>query len=172
MYFKDIKKGQPIYLFDRNSMEVTQGNVVNVSQPHADSNFNLGQFNANNISMVVDVTVEQEGSTKTYTFKDSTEIGYTGTLAISCDLQQVLNEVRSLKSISDGFLSEVESKTEFHKSCSEKCTSILAKYDPSIKEKAETDARFAKLEEAMASLAGNVNSLAQNVNGFIAEFKK
>lgn len=92
MLFKDLKNGFPVYIYDRNSIEVSQGKVVNVSMPHIDK----GNFNMQ-ASMVVDITIENNGCPTTYTFRDNTETGYTSSLVISTDKANIIREIEAAK---------------------------------------------------------------------------
>ena len=133
MLFKDLKNGFPVYIYDRNSIEVMQGKVVTVSAPHIDK----GNFNMT-ASMVVDITIEHQGCPTTYTFKDNTETGYTGSLVITTDKSNIIREIEAAK---------------------EKYTAILADYNPAIKEKRAIDERFGKLENSMDELKSMLSGL-------------
>lgn len=92
MLFKDLKNGFPVYIYDRNQIEVSQGKVVNVSMPHIDK----GTFNMQ-ANMVVDITIENKGCPTTYTFKDNTETGYTDSLVITTDKANIIREIEAAK---------------------------------------------------------------------------
>lgn len=153
MLFKDLKNGFPVYIYDRNMIEVSQGKVINVSMPHMDK----GNFNMQ-ASMVVDITIDQKGNPTTYTFRDDTETGYTGSLVITTDKANIIREIEASKEQSEEALSQVEQ----HKHRIERYTSILADYNPAIKEKKEIDERFGKLENSMVELKHMLSSLVTN----------
>lgn len=151
MYFKDIKPGYPIYIFDRNNITVKQYKVLNVSTPHFDSkNYTVGT------KMVVDVTVGTETSSKTYTLKEDTDTGYTDTLVITTDKCNIVREVEMAKAQSEEILSQVDA----HKTKVEKYTQILADFNPAVKEKQEIDKRFGKLETSI----DEIKSMLLNIN--------
>lgn len=150
MLFKDLKNGFPVYIYDRNSIEVMQGKVVTVSAPHIDK----GNFNMT-ANMVVDITIEHQGCPTTYTFKDNTETGYTGSLVITTDKSNIIREIEAAKEQSEEALSQVE----MHKNRVEKYTAILADYNPAIKEKRAIDERFGKLENSMDELKSMLSGL-------------
>lgn len=150
MLFKDLKSGFPVYIYDRNSIEVMQGKVITVSAPHIDK----GTFNMA-ASMVVDITVERGGCPTTYTFKDDTETGYTGSLVITTDKSNIIREIEASKEQSEEALAQVE----MHKQRVEKYTAILADYNPAIKEKRAIDERFGKLEDSMVELKSMLSGL-------------
>lgn len=142
MLFKELKSGYPIYLFDRANATVTLGNVVSVTAPHYDNHY------GNPMDMVVDVTAEFDGTTKAYTFKENVENGYVGNIVISSTLEVMLREVAAFKAQIDQELSQVDKKKE----ASDKCGVILTEFDPALKEKKETETRFAQIENSMNKL--------------------
>lgn len=155
MLFKDLKAGYPIYLFDRNSVEVSTGKVINVSVPHLDCKM------GGPTEMVVDVTVEENGQNKTYTFKDGTDVGYANSLIISVEREHILREVEAMKNQSEQALAQVEK----HKTSLEKCTTILAEFNPAFKEKKETEERFSKMEGSIEELKDMVKGLFKELKG-------
>lgn len=106
-------------------------------------------------SMVVDITVENKGCPTTYTFKDDTETGYTGSLVITTDKANIIREIEASKGQSEEAIAQVEE----HKQRVQKYTSILADYNPAIREKREIDARFGKLEDSMIELKSMLSGL-------------
>lgn len=150
MLFKDLKSGFPVYIYDRNEIEVKQGKVITVSAPHIDK----GNFNMQ-ASMVVDITIECDSCPTTYTFKDNTETGYTGSLVITTDKNNIIREIEASKEQSEEAISQVE----MHKNRVQKYTQILADYNPAIREKREIDARFGKLEDSMTELKSMLSGL-------------
>uniref|UniRef100_A0AAU8BA53 Uncharacterized protein n=1 Tax=Dulem virus 42 TaxID=3145760 RepID=A0AAU8BA53_9CAUD len=150
MLFKDLKSGFPVYIYDRNAIEVIQGKVITVSAPHIDK----GTFTMN-ANMVVDITIENKGCPVTYTFKDNTETGYTGSLVITTDKGNIIREIEAAKEQSEEALSQVE----MHKQRVDKYTAILAEYNPAIKEKRAIDERFGKIEHSMTRLESMLSSL-------------
>lgn len=93
MYFKDLKQNYVVYIFDKQNINVRQGKVVNVSLPHFDSVNNTMRTN-----MVVDVTIDDNGKTTTYTLKEDTDTGYTGSVMVTTDKQNIVREVEMGKS--------------------------------------------------------------------------
>lgn len=156
MLFKDLKKGYPIYIFDRLNVSVEQGKVVaDVGVPHVDSHY------GNPMEMVVDVTVDTNGTTKTYSFKDGTDAGYVNNLVISTGRDAILREVEALKAQSEQELS----KRETYESNVEKCTKILSEFNPIFKEKRETEERFTKVENSIGELKDMIKGLVKELKG-------
>ena len=161
MLFKELKSGYPIYLFDRANATVTQGKVVSVTAPHYDNHY------GNPMDMVVDVTAEFDGTTKAYTFKENVENGYVGNIVISSTREGVLREVSAFKAQLDQDLSQVDKKKE----ASEKCGVILTEFDPALKEKKETETRFAQIEKSLENYGSDVRELKELMKGFVKELK-
>lgn len=156
MLFKDLKKGYPIFIFDRVDVSVSQGKVVNdVGLPHVDAHY------GNPMEMVVDVTLEANGQTKTYTFKDGTDTGYVNNLVISTGRDAILREVEALKTQSEQELS----KRPTYESNIEKCSVILSEFNPAFKEKKETEERFTKVESSIGELKDMIKGLVKELKG-------
>ena len=83
MLFKDIKTGYPVYFLDKNDTTFYQGKVVSVAVPRYDTPqpFCQGQQNG----LVVDVTIEAKGTTKTYTIPETATVTYAANLILSTD---------------------------------------------------------------------------------------
>lgn len=149
MIFKDIKQGDTIYLFDRNNISVQTGKVTAVSGSHA------GKYN-NTFEMVVDVTVNVNENTQTYTFKDSNEVSYNGQIMITPNRDNVIREVKQLKSQAEDVVKNIDKS----KQTIEKCSSLISEFDPVYKERRENDARYSKLESEIASIKEMITNLA------------
>lgn len=137
MTFKELKQGYSVYIFDKDSMNVKSAKVISVSMPHMDKNcFDIQS------KLVVDVVLDIEGTMSTYTFKEDTETGYVNSTVISVDKQTIIREVEATKTQSEEALSQVD----MHKERLDKCNTILAEFNPAIKERQAIDERFVKLE--------------------------
>lgn len=102
MLFKDTKQGYPVYLLDRENVRAYSGKVVSVSvprlqQPPIGTMPQLGITN----QMVVDVTIESDGATRTYSIPESSCLTYAGTLVLSTDREGIIREVEAIKSQSE-----------------------------------------------------------------------
>ena len=151
MLFKDLKSNYPIFIFDRNNISVEEGKVINIGMPHYDMHYS---------GMVVDVTIKTNDTTKTYTFKDSTEIGYADNLIISPNRDGILREVESVKEQAEQALKQVD----INKTTIEKCEIILSDFNPVFKEKKETEERFNKLESSVDDIKDMISKLMNKLN--------
>lgn len=166
MVFKNLKPGYPVYMFDRSKVEARAGKVVNVSDPHYLDNKNqgLGAFNAFQTptpsDMVVDVMIECDGTAKSYVFKEGMEVGYSGSLVVASTKELMLQEVEALQTQCKQIISQAPKCQENE----EKCAGIIAEFNPSVREKEETERRFSKIEKSMSEMKDMLSS-------FISEFK-
>lgn len=142
MLFKDLKQGYMVYLFDRTNITINTVKVVSVNPPHIDTHF------GNITEMVVDITVEDGSNNRTYTFKDGSEVGYSGTLVISPNRDSILRELEVMKNSSEEALKQVDR----HKETVEKCGKLLVDFNPQYKEKKETEERFSRMEDTMKKM--------------------
>ncbi len=106
MQFKDLKTDYPVYFIDKNDTTYYQGKVVSVAVPRYDTPqpFSQGQQNG----WVVDVTIEANGTTKTYTIPKTATITYAANLILSTEMEGMLHEVEAMKSASEQALSQVD----------------------------------------------------------------
>lgn len=148
MIFKDIKTGYPVYFLQKDGEpKAYQGKVVTVSQPRFQQlqpNAPLQQATA----MVVDVTVEASGETKTYTIPETSSVVNAGSLVLSVDRDGILREVEAVKSQSEESLRQVD----HHKATVSACEKILEDWNPAFREKQETEKRFSKIEESVGDI--------------------
>ena len=71
--------------------------------------------------MVVDVTIDAKGATKTYTIPETATITYAANLVLSTDKEGILREVEAMKSASEQALAQVDK----HKDTIAKCDELL-----------------------------------------------
>lgn len=111
--------------------------------------------------MVVDVTIEHNGKSQTYTTPDSLSVTYAGNdIVIATERDGILKEVEALKVQNEDELNKVEQR----KKIVSECNRILMDWNPLLKEKQETEERFTKIESSMSELKNMLS-------GFINEMK-
>ena len=157
MLFKDLKKGYPVFFFDRDAVRYYQGKVVSVAVPRYDA----PNFNAQQNGLVVDVTIEADGSTRTYTIPEASTLTYAANLVLSTDKDGIIREVEAMKVASEEALSKVEE----YKEKVTKCNQLLEDLNPVFAEKKAQEKRIEGIET-------EVRSLGALVRDFINEFKK
>lgn len=160
MLFKDIKQGYPIYFLDKENVKYYQGKVVSVAVPRYNNQVG-STYGTQPTGLVVDVTIEAEGATKTYTIPETSTITYAGNLVLSTDKDGILREVEAIKTASEDALSQVER----HKQVVTNCSQLLEELNPVFAEKRAQDKRIEEIEN-------EVKSLGAVLRDFINEFKK
>jgi len=110
--------------------------------------------------MVVDVTIESNGKTATYTIPENLSVTYAGDIVLSTDKQGLAAEVESMKSTAEKILESVPKQREVV----EKATALLADLNPIYKEKKETEQRFAKLEQSISRMESTVTNFINTFN--------
>lgn len=160
MLFKDIKQGYPIYFLDKENVKYYQGKVVSVAVPRYNNQVGA-TYGTQPTGLVVDVTIEAEGATKTYTIPETSTITYAGNLVLSTDKEGILREVEAIKTASEDALSQVERHNQVVTNCSQ----LLEELNPAFAEKRAQDKRIEGIEN-------EVKSLGAVLRDFINEFKK
>ena len=156
MAFKDVKQSYSVYMLNKQNMTISDSKVISVGFPHMDMNNKpqLGQS-----QMVVDVTIESEGKTATYTIPENLSVTYAGDIVLSTDKQGLLCEVEAMKNSAEKVLESIPRQREIV----DKATTLLADLNPIYKEKKQNEERFNKMETS-------INKLEQTVTNFINSF--
>lgn len=141
MMFRDVKVGDTLYIYDRASIALTAEQVSSVSAPRVDK-----------AGMVVDVAV----GNMTYTFRDSSEVGFTPTLVISPERSNLLREVEAQKMGNESQIARVDQlKAELPK-----LDAVIDQLDPNRKEKKMMEDRLSKIEANLEKLLTNLKPAA------------
>lgn len=157
MLFKDLKIGYPVYIFHKDGEKrITQGKVTAISPSRLPQTPSL-----QTMQMVVDVTIDDGGSSRTYAIPDNSSVTYTNGLVLSTDREGVIREVEILRNQCADELAKID---EYRKSVSE-CEKILAEWNPVFREKRETEERFSKLETSMSDLKSMMSGLIKELRG-------
>ena len=157
MLFKDLKIGYPVYIFHKDGEKrITQGKVTAISPSRLPQTPSL-----QTMQMVVDVTIDDGGSSRTYAIPDNTSVTYTNGLVLSTDRDGVIREVEILRNQCADELAKIE---EYRKSVSE-CEKILTEWNPVFREKRETEEGFSKLETSMSDLKSMMSGLIKELRG-------
>lgn len=162
MLFKDIKQNYPVYILDKQDLSVIQGKATSVSFPRMDMNPKIGKT-----EMVVDVTIEVNGKTGTYTIPENLSVTYAGNLVLSTDKQGLSGEIEAMKNNAEQILASVDRQKEILN----KASSLLAELNPVYKEKQETEKRFGVIETQVSEVKKSVDEIKDLVTSFLKEFK-
>lgn len=157
MLFKDLKIGYPVYIFHKDGEKrITQGKVTAISPSRLPQTPSL-----QTMQMVVDVTIDDGGSSRTYAIPDNSSVTYSNGLVLSTDREGVIREVEILRNQCADELAKID---DYRKSVSE-CEKILAEWNPVFREKRETEERFSKLETSMSDLKSMMSGLIKELRG-------
>lgn len=152
MLFRDIKPNYPVYFLDKDKVTAYEGKVVSASVP---------RYIPTQTSLVVDITIEANGATHTYTIPESSTLTYANNVVLSTDKDGILREVQAMKSASEHHLSE----TEHHREIVDSCNRLLEEIDTTFAEKRKQDKRIEGIET-------EVKSLGTLVREFINQYKE
>ena len=163
MLFKDMKPGYPVYILQKgDTLKAVQGKTIKVSDPYFPP-APIGQIPSPSLTTsqrFVDVTLEVEGVTNTYSIPETLSVSYANNLVLSTDKEGILRDVEAMKSQSE----EVVRSVDKHKAVISGCEKILEEWNPAFAEKREQDKRIAGLES-------KVDGLGKMLEKFINEFK-
>lgn len=155
MQFRDIKSNHPVFILDKQEFCIITGKATAVSFPRVEINQKTGRS-----EMVVDVTIEADGKTATYTIPENLSVTYAGNLVLSVDKQGLAREVEAVVSGADQILASVPYAQRVKKEAPD----ILASLDPMYRDKQETEARFNKIE-------GSILEMKDMMKQFIEKFE-
>lgn len=157
MQFKDLKPGYSVHILDKtDGLKYTQGKAVNVTAiPYLQNNIGAAS------QLVVDVTVEVDGKTSTYTIPESLETTYTGNLVLSTGKEGILREVEAMKHTSEEALNQVEK----HKSIVENASDLMEKLNPAFAEKREAEKRISGIETEVKGLKDMLKNFIEKMGG-------
>lgn len=162
MQFKDVKQNYPVFILNKQEFSITQGKVVGTTFPRIDINspVNNPMNYAKPGQMVVDITIEANGKTATYTIPENLSVTYAGDLVLSTDEQGLANEVEAMMNTAKQYFAA----EGYQKKVLKNGPGLLADLNPEYKSKIETEERFTKLENSV----GEMKTMLTN---FIKEFK-
>ena len=140
-----------VYKLNRaGKKNIVQGKVVDVSSAHIDHE------HPGSLTMVIDVTLCFDGKQTVYVVQERSAVIYTPTNeVISTDLQQLLQEVSAIKQRSE---EAIKAMPEHEQTISE-CDEILEQWNPSLREKRETDRRITAIEDTIGKLQDSMNDV-------------
>jgi hypothetical protein len=145
MAFKDLKIGGTFYIVNKDSLELKQVKIANITAPHIENKINsLTQ-------MVVDITVDVNGKPITYVVPDNLSITYCGQDMLTYDKTLLIDEIKAIKAINEQTVSMYQKASENVL----KCDNLISELDDVYREKKANDERLAKLERMMETLLTN-----------------
>ena len=142
MLFKDVKQNYPVYVLDKQELTISQGKVQSVGFPRMD------MLHSNTSSLVVDITIEVDNKTATYTIPENLSITYAGNIVLSTDKEGLTHEIEAMRNSAEQVINSVDKQKEIL----EKSTKLLSELNPAYKEKQEADMRFSSLESQIGEI--------------------
>ena len=157
MLFKELKQNYPVYILDKQAVTFTQGKVISVSLPRMNvGNGTMSMMPSSSpTTMLVDVTIEADGRTATYSIPENTAVTYAGSTVLSTDREDISREIEAMRATAEQVLSSVDRQKEIL----EKTKCLLAELNPAYKAKKETDERFNRIEGDMSEMKSMVRDL-------------
>lgn len=155
--YGDVKQNYSVYILNKQDITITDGKVISVGFPHLDLSTKpaMGQS-----QMVVDVTIEANSKTATYSIPENLSVTYAGDVVLSTDKQGLMAEVEQMKNTAEKILESVPKQKEVV----DKTTVLLSELNPVYKEKKETEQRFSKIEESISRMESTVNNFINSFN--------
>lgn len=162
LVFKDIKQNYPVYILDTQEFNFIKGKVTQVSFPRLDMNQKTCKT-----EMVIDVTIEADGKTATYTIPEGLSVTYAGNLVLSTEKSGLTSEVEAQKANAEQVLASA-SKAQ---NIIDKAPMLLAELNPAYKEKQETEQRFGKIEKSISGMEELMRKQQEMMESFIKKFE-
>ena len=105
-------------------------------------------IHSNTSSLVVDITIEVDNKTATYTIPENLSITYAGNIVLSTDKEGLTHEIEAMRNSAEQVINSVDKQKEIL----EKSTKLLSELNPAYKEKQEADMRFSSLESQIGEI--------------------
>lgn len=153
MMFKDIKQNYHVHILDKEHVKYMKGKVISVSFPRM-------MMMQGGAQQVVDVTIDCDGKTATYSIPEHLSVTYAGNYVLSTTVEHLAKEVESMKHTAEQIINSIDKQKEIV----EKSSHLLTELNPSFKEKKDIEDRFNKIETNMTEMKNMLSS-------FIREFK-
>lgn len=135
-------------------MELSTAKVTAVSFPRWNDR-PLGTSNG----MVVDITLEANGTTATYVMRDS-DCSYNGNgLVITTSRDLMLHEIEALKNKAEQALSEATRQQQVL----EKANTLLAEISPEKKREQENESRMQAMEDTLREMQQTLSTLVSEL---------
>lgn len=151
MEFKNIQRNHPVFVLDKQRVEVKEGKVID-NQPHL--NTGIATISGSGQPMR-DVTIEVEGKQIVYTIPEHLETTFAGDLVLATDKANLIPEVGKMVNEAEETIKAYEPSKEKKRRGEE----LLATLNPAIKEKQETERRFKALEGDVSGIRSMVKQL-------------
>lgn len=153
--FKDLRKGFPVYLFDRNGdLNITMGRASSdASSPHIDYNATAASTQRP-MQMIVEVGIEIDGKTQSYVIPEDAIVTITpDNKVLSTDIAPIMREVENMSQRSQEILDSVA----YNQKRKQRCEELLEQWNPELRSKRENERRFTSIESQVSDLRKDVS---------------
>ena len=151
-----LRAGTPVYLLYKNDPRFSTGKVISVSNQYPQ--FNLQQPLMPGNGPVVDLSIEVDGKTETYS-----RVPLNSTIAefpdkgviISETREGIINEVNAIRSASENAINQVEA----HKRVIAACDRLMLDLNPQLKREREQANEIANLKQQLLGMSDQIAAL-------------
>ena len=150
--FRELRNGSEVYVFDRKDGSLASWRVSSVSVSHVDGTYPKAG------TMVVDVTIESNGASRTYTVQDSSDTGYAGTAVVCTGKKGALREVEACLRQTEATLDNVGQL----KQLKERCETLITELNPLEREWREMESWKSSMEQKLTRLTDLIEGMAKN----------
>lgn len=147
MLFKDLHKGNVVYVLNTDDLKLTNGKVINVGVPYFDMPSPTPNMNMN-ASRVVDVTIEINGATNTYKIPENLSVTFANKMLLATEKVAVINEIEGIKNTCNDIVNNYEKSLEKIKICDE----LISELNPEFKEKKENEEKLANMQSEIREI--------------------
>lgn len=152
MLFKNAKIGQIIHVLDRKTAQYFAAKVEQpVGVPH---------YEPNNPTLMVDVVLNIEGQTRTFSIPENLSATYAGDLCLSTDTSDLLIELDQMEVQGEKALQDVPRIEKMLQAVKERKMQL----NPALKLKQEQDNRMQKLETSVQNLTDMFQQFMKSKN--------
>lgn len=156
MMFKELKKGLPVYILNKNTLEYNQGKVIqDATPPRMSPTFGQG--------LLTDVSIEYGGFSKIWTLpadQKVAEMQNDSETIISIDKSTILAMIKSIHGECESYLDGVPHYEEKLK----KSEDLIAELDSTYKQQVQTEERFNKIEQSIENINDSLALILKAVN--------
>ena len=161
--FSDLKKGSQVHVLDTTGVPKYRiGKIIDKSDPKyvtpQPGNYNMQ-------TRVIDLVVDIDGENKTYTVPENQNVGKASGIMLSCMVDPIINEINSIKSMSEDIIKSVPENEAKIK----ECEVILEDINPAYKQYRNQDKKIANIEERVGDLSKSFDELKKLI---IEKFKQ
>lgn len=154
--FKELKKGFPVFILNKETLLYQQGKVTQDSTPPR-MNTVFGQ------PMIVDTSIESEGQVKIWTLpadQSLAEMQSDANIVIATDKAALVSILKSIESECTTYLEGIEGR----KQKLEVAKNLIAELDVVYKQQQQTEERFVRIEQSIGGIESTLSKILKAVN--------